>query len=199
MSLGDYSQWWWQGALVALFVWNIVLFSVALKRNFSRPEGVPRLMRALALCGAASALTDGILLCMSKPVLWQVLSGAVLLIVSQVLFRTAIGATQPSKLSLAFSGDAPASLNQSGPYRFIRHPFYTAYSLTWLAAVIATAHPAACVAMLTMMTFYWTAARREERKFLSSPLAAAYRRYQKFTGMFLPYPSLQQNNTTPNT
>ena len=38
--------------------------------------------------------------------------------------------------------DTPASLNQSGPYRFVRHPFYTSYSLTWLAAAVATASAA---------------------------------------------------------
>lgn len=188
-----------QGAVIVLFIWNILLFSVALRSGFSRPHGVPGRMRILALCGAVATLADGILLFLAKPLPWQTVAGLALQIASQFLLRAAIRATTRSKLSLAFSDDAPASLNQSGPYRFIRHPFYTAYSLTWLAAAVATAHPAAFAALVMMVAFYWVAARREEKKFLSSPLADSYRCYRKSAGMFFPNPLSHKSNTTPNT
>lgn len=199
MSRETFIQCLLQGPVIALFVWNIVLFSMALRSSFSRPDGVPGRMRMLALCGTAATLADGILLCLAKPHHWQLVAGLALLIASQVLLRAAIRATTRSKLSLAFSDDAPVNLNQSGPYRFIRHPFYTAYSLAWLAAALATAHPAAFTALVVMVCFYRVAARREEKKFLNSPLADTYRRYQKSTGMFLPYPHIHQNNIHPNT
>jgi len=37
------------------------------------------------------------------------------------------------RLSLAFSDDAPKALITGGPYRIVRHPFYAAYLLYWLA------------------------------------------------------------------
>lgn len=187
-----------QGVVVGLFVWNIVLFSIALRRDFSRPDGVKGMMRALALCGAIAALTGLVLLISTRLDLWLCLTGIGLLVASQVLLRAAVRATAISKLSLAFSEDIPTSLNRSGPYRFIRHPFYTSYSLTWLAAAVASAHPVAFIAMGVMVAFYLTAARSEERKFLSSSLADSYRHYRKSTGMFLPCPNLNSPNTDPN-
>ena len=188
-----------QGGVIALFVWNVVLFSIALRRDFSRPDGVQAMMRALALCGALAALTGLFLLCSNRLGLWPCLAGICLLVMSQALLRAAVRATVDSKLSLAFSGDVPTSLNRSGPYRFIRHPFYTSYSLTWLAAAVASAHPVAFIAMGVMVAFYLTAARSEERKFLSSSLADSYRHYRRSTGMFLPCPNLNPPHTDPNT
>lgn len=186
-----------QGVVVALFVWNVALFSVALRRDFSRPDGVHGMMRALALCGAASALTGLFLLCTTRAGLWNCVAGIFLLVMSQALLRAAVRATAASKLSLAFSGDVPTDLNRSGPYRFIRHPFYTSYTLTWLAAAVASAHPAAFAALFIMAAFYLSAARREEKKFLRSPLAESYRRYRKSTGMFFPHPNLNPPQTDP--
>lgn len=188
-----------QGVVIALFVWNIVLFSVALRRDFSRPDGVKGMMRVLALCGALAALTGLFLLCSTQLSLWHCIVGIGLLAMSQALLRAAVRATTNSKLSLAFSGDVPTNLNRSGPYRFIRHPFYTSYSLTWLAAAVASSHPAAFVALFIMAAFYLSAARQEERKFQSSSLAESYRQYRKSTGMFFPHPNLnpQQTNPTP--
>jgi protein-S-isoprenylcysteine O-methyltransferase Ste14 len=178
--------------LVGLFGWNFILFSIALRRNFSCPSGVPPMMRALAGCGLLATLTDIVVLLTSQLMPVRSLIGIGLLILSQLLFRAAVNATSEYKLSLAFSSDMPSSLNKSGPYRYIRHPFYTAYSLTWFAVVVASAHIAAVGALLVMAAFYFTAAWREERKFLRSPLADAYRDYQRFTGMFFPHPNIHQ-------
>lgn len=186
-----------QGVVIALFVWNIVLFSVALRRDLSRPDGVRGMMRALALCGALAALTGLFLLCSTRPGLWHCVAAIGLLVMSQALLRAAVRATADSKLSLAFSGDVPTNLNRSGPYRFIRHPFYTSYSLTWLAAAVSSAHPAAFAALFIMAAFYLGAARQEERKFLGSSLAESYRRYRKSTGMFFPLPNLNPPHTDP--
>ena len=74
----------------------------------------------------------------------------------------------------------------TGPYRYVRHPFYSSYILGWLAAVIAVPCLATLVIFLGMTTIYWQAASSEERRFLASPLATDYERYRMHTGLFLP-------------
>jgi protein-S-isoprenylcysteine O-methyltransferase Ste14 len=77
---------------------------------------------------------------------------------------------------------------QDGPYRFVRHPFYACYLLTWAAGAIATGRVSLMFTFLTMLVIYASAARMEERKFEGSPLATSYRRYRARTGMFVPSP-----------
>lgn len=171
------------------FLWNMALFAFAIRRVFARPEGVPPLMRLLSGVGLMSLLTDTLLLTFSNgaPAPLQFISGLALLALSQWLFRSSVNAMEASPLSLAFSKDSPLFLLQRGPYRWVRHPFYTAYSLSWLAVVVVTAHVAATAVFLLMSALYLCAAVQEERKFLRSALASDYRAYQQRTGMFLPF------------
>lgn len=173
-------------ALLAGFGWNVLLFTRALRTGFTRPEGVPWLMRALAVCGTMATLVDGWLVWIATATLPLATTGLLLLVVSQLVFRAAVKATVQHKLSLAFSGDTPTQLNQTGIYRQVRHPFYLAYTLTWLGVAIATRQTGAFVVLAVMLAFYITAARREENKFLGSPLVADYRAYQNQAGMFFP-------------
>jgi len=113
---------------------------------------------------------------------------------SHKLFSESVRATRNSRLSVAFSTDAPTFLNQSGPYRAVRHPFYVAYTLSWTAAAVASAHPASFAILLFMLAFYFIAGRLEERKFLASPHAAAYEHYRRRAGMFLPRLVWKSNN-----
>ena len=182
-------------ALLAGFGWNVFLFTRALRTGFTRPEGVPLLMRALAVCGTIATLIDGWLLWTSATTLSFALMSLLLLAASQLVFRAAVNATAQHKLSLAFSSDVPTQLNQTGIYRRVRHPFYLAYTLTWLAAAIATRQVGALVALVVMLTFYITAAGREERKFFGSQLAADYRAYQNRAGMFFPKLNLKSPTT----
>jgi protein-S-isoprenylcysteine O-methyltransferase Ste14 len=193
MNLGPFMSLILRFTLLAVFVWNVLVFTRALRSAFSRPEGVPPRMRMLAACGFLATMVDAWLL-WSGPIRWPgFLAGLMLLAISQWVFRAAVNATARHKLSLAFSGDVPTQLNQSGIYGRVRHPFYLAYTLTWLGAVIGTLHPGSVLALAVMFTFYLTAALHEERKFLASPLAAEYRAYRGRTGMFFPGKSTQTN------
>jgi len=173
-------------ALLAGFGWNVLLFTRALRTGFTRPQGVPSLMRFLAICGIIATLVDGWLLWTSDSSLPLIAISLVLLTVSQLIFSAAFKATAQNKLSLAFSSDTPTQLNEAGIYRRVRHPFYLGYALTWLAAAMATRQPGAFAALAMMLSFYVAAARREENKFLISPLADDYRAYQCRAGMFFP-------------
>ena len=114
---------------------------------------------------------------------------------SLLLFWACIRANRRRPLSLAFSADLPEHLTTYGPYRYVRHPFYTSYSLAWIAGVVASEQWWLAVSVLVMGVIYRRAAEVEERKFLASPLAAEYERYRRSTGMFLP--TLHQGGARP--
>jgi protein-S-isoprenylcysteine O-methyltransferase Ste14 len=106
--------------------------------------------------------------------------------VGLLVFWAAYRATQDHALSLAFSPDTPRSLVRSGIYARIRHPFYTAYGLTWLAGVVQAPFVSTVVSTGVMLTLYVIAARYEEAKFKVSGLADEYRAYRSEAGMFWP-------------
>lgn len=82
--------------------------------------------------------------------------------------------------------EMPRALVASGPYARIRHPFYAAFGLVLLAAALSVPHPLTVVALAWgLAALTWTAAS-EERAWLGSPLADAYRAYLSRTGRFIP-------------
>src|SRR5262245_45054847 len=116
----------------------------------------------------------------------QVLAGTSLYVVSLALFWWTVGATRSRRLSIAFSKDRPQYLLQVGPYRLVRHPFYTAYSFVWVAGSIAVLRWYLMPAVVVMLASYFWAARMEEAKFENSELRVLYAGYRSHTGMFLP-------------
>jgi protein-S-isoprenylcysteine O-methyltransferase Ste14 len=104
------------------------------------------------------------------------------------LFWWAIRANSTARLSAAFSPDVPVHLVEDGPYRFIRHPFYCSYVLTWLAGTIATGRWWLLPTVVVMVLIYWRAATVEEEKFSRSSLAGEYQRYRARTALLVPNP-----------
>ncbi|SMB77749.1 Protein-S-isoprenylcysteine O-methyltransferase Ste14 [Deinococcus hopiensis KR-140] len=128
--------------------------------------------------------------------------GAALLLygASLTLFTSAMRTLRARQLTLAFSTDTPNTLIANGPYRVIRHPFYTSYLIAWTAGFVATSQPWLLLTVLAMGTLYVFAARQEEAKFRDSPLATAYEAYASMTGMFFPklnrlFPALRGGTT----
>ena len=114
-------------------------------------------------------------------------------VVAIILYVAALGifvgaalASRAHRLSFSFSPDAPERLIQSGPYRFIRHPFYTSYVLSYTAAVLASANPWTFVPLVWMGILYARAGYEEEVKFARSSFAREYLLYRARTGMFFP-------------
>jgi protein-S-isoprenylcysteine O-methyltransferase Ste14 len=112
--------------------------------------------------------------------------GTLLYLGALLLFWSAIAANWKRPLALAFTREAPHHLTATGPYRYIRHPFYTSYLLGWLAGYFATGNAWTLAAPLVMGVLYVLAARSEERLFLKSGLATNYESYKREAGMFLP-------------
>ena len=84
--------------------------------------------------------------------------------------------------------DAPAHLVTYGPYRRIRHPFYTSFLLAFAAAVAYFPHWGTLLGLAYAVVALNLTAGREERRLAASEFGEEYRRYLDRTGRFLPRP-----------
>jgi protein-S-isoprenylcysteine O-methyltransferase Ste14 len=113
-------------------------------------------------------------------------AGLVLQALSLVLFWRAVIASHAAGLHFAFDTEPPVSLVRLGPYRVVRHPFYTSYLLFWMGLAIASWSPWSVLLVVLMAAIYVSAARGEERKFAATGFADAYQVYRHEVGMFWP-------------
>lgn len=172
-------------ALHASFTWaRYAVFRI----DGATPPGV-----RLIEIGAAASIAVGLWLVGTRGearILQDVAAG-LLAAASAALFTWGLRSIRRRQFTAAFSSDQPTCLVTHGPYRFIRHPFYLAYGLAHALPLVATGSPWAWPGLLGMGAIYLRAAQLEERKFLASPLAAAWREHQQRTGRFLPrWPSV---------
>ena len=114
------------------------------------------------------------------------LAATVLIIVSLCLFWCSVAMTRVQPLTLAFALDAPTYMHVRGPYAYVRHPFYSSYVIFWLATAVAERNLLGWLILILMTALYSIAAKREEKKFALSPLAATYSDYRGRTGMLIP-------------
>jgi len=112
--------------------------------------------------------------------------GLVLQVASLWLFWRTIAASRAARLRLAFDPALPGSVLRDGPYRLVRHPFYTSYMLFWFGWSIAAWTLWALPPLVLMLAIYVIAARGEEGRFSRSPFAADYAAYRRQAGMFWP-------------
>ena len=80
------------------------------------------------------------------------------------------------------------SLVTSGPYRWVRHPFYLAGALGGLGACLATANWSLAVVGTIGLLFLYFRTRIEEEKLIAR-FGDEYRNYARRVGRFLPWPS----------
>lgn len=162
----------------AAFSWGVV--------GHFRSSGTPPGMKLISF---VSLLSVGVVMfrawSVALPVLWGGI-GMALQLVALLLFLLAVRATRRQRLTLAFDDDAPAFLIDTGPYRYIRHPFYTSYMLFWLGCLCALRDLPSLLIVVVTLSLYSLAATREEAKFQSSALRDAYHDYQRGTGFLWP-------------
>jgi protein-S-isoprenylcysteine O-methyltransferase Ste14 len=82
--------------------------------------------------------------------------------------------------------DSPEHIVTEGAYKYIRHPFYTAFIATLLATATLCGSPWAfgvCIWGFLMLTY---TAAREETHLQESPFATQYKAYITHSGRFLP-------------
>jgi len=162
------------------FLWGALLL-------FKRPKRRPASMVIVSVC---IMLT---ILCQLAAILGFYVHDPIRLTVASTFYALsflgfwwAVSAVRGRVMPYAFSPGAPHALVREGPFAWVRHPFYTAYLIAWLAGCIATMQwwllaPTAVTAWLLMR-----AAKGEETAFLASPFAEEYRAYQRTTGQLLP-------------
>ena len=82
--------------------------------------------------------------------------------------------------------DAPAQIVTWGPYKRIRHPFYTSFLLAFLAAIFAMPHPLTLACLLYAIVALSLTAGREEARLADSEFGDEYLRYMAVSGRFFP-------------
>jgi protein-S-isoprenylcysteine O-methyltransferase Ste14 len=176
-----------QTANLIAFVLCFASFIWAMKYHFRTIENVPFGTRVIQVAGGIFMLAHLLALLRANDVTGLAAVVALFLYgASFTLFWICVRINREKPFSLAFSADQPEHLMTRGPYRYIRHPFYVAYSLGWIAGIVGAGQPWLLLSMLVMGAIYYHAAITEERKFESGELAADYADYRRRAGMFLP-------------
>jgi protein-S-isoprenylcysteine O-methyltransferase Ste14 len=109
-----------------------------------------------------------------------------LIILASAIFWSAVNINKNKKLSVVFSNDLPEHLMNIGIYKFIRHPFYVSYIISYIGGILASLNILLVIPVFTMIFIYYKAAKYEETKFLKSNLSNNYLEYKQKTGMFFP-------------
>ncbi len=179
----------WYLVPLALLLSCLASFSWAMGKFFSKPSGDNAGMKIIRVTSVSFALVHiSAILITPEASARQCLTASTLYLAALSLFYWSIRVNWQNSLSAAFSSDCPLHLVNRGPYRWVRHPFYCAYLLTWSAGFVSTGRWWLLPTIAVMAAVYLEAARREEKKFASSQFAQAYREYKKSTGQFLPKP-----------
>ena len=102
------------------------------------------------------------------------------------LFIWAVHETRSKDLALAFDPARPTLLVNSGPFHYIRHPFYSSYLLFWGSAALQLQSAILSFGIAGLAALYVLAAIGEEREFARSSLAGTYQAYMVGRGRFVP-------------
>lgn len=173
--------------LVTVAAASFLLYGHAIQRTFSRSQGVDIRMRCLQIGGILFAwIHCWILVKIASQMTIRGTIALALYLGGIGTFFAAKKAIQGYRLTLAFSPDIPNQIIQAGIYSRVRHPFYMAYSLTWIGGVVATGSALTTTTACLMIGAYLLAARYEERKFMLSALGPAYEDYRTRASMIWP-------------
>lgn len=170
---------------IAYFVCIGLWFATAQAHFDKSSRARPLLLAVVALSATLSVATIITLIRVDVPQM-RLLTASLLATGAALLFRWGLRSIARKNLGLAFSGIVPPEVVQHGPYRYVRHPLYTAYSIFWLTCAFLTASFVVGALALSIVVFYALAARSEERDILRSSLGPAYCDYRRRTGLLLP-------------
>ena len=172
--------------LPSLFIVNMACFGFGTWTVFVQPSSHRGWNQFAAVWGICTCVLFWALMDAPQAPAGQRASAASLLITSLALFAATVRAVRSRRLATIFTKSEPQWVNMHGPYRFVRHPFYTAYCITYLACFVGSPGAATFGCAALMIGVYLTAARLEERTFATSDLSREYAAYKARTGMFLP-------------
>lgn len=166
-----------------------ILFGLALQHFFVQAREPSRGLRLAQDASVLVALLQVLgLMVIHPPSDAHAGAGIAIYTVALSLFLSSIEACRRVPLPHAFVVDPrPAALVTTGPFRWVRHPFYVAYWLGFLAAPVATVSFILAVPLVVYTVVLVVTARREEARLLAGALGDQYRDYASRTGMFVPF------------
>ena len=160
-------------------------FNWAITGHF-RSEKMPTGMKLIVVASTITGLALLALLWTGSQPLGAQFVGMAIEVCGLGLFAVAIAATKQVRFRMAFDDGVPDRLVTSGPFKYIRHPFYTSYLVFWTGFALITFSWLAVPLLLVMAAIYFRAAWGEEQKIATSDLADQHRLYRQQAGMFWP-------------
>ncbi|MCF7702441.1 methyltransferase family protein [Loktanella sp. M215] len=161
-----------------------LVIAAATKQHFTSetyPIGMV-LISTLSLVGLSVFMAHAFLWTLDFP---AIVFGMIL--AASALFAWAIKHSRDCRLSLAFDEDLKIDgIITTGPWRYVRHPFYTSYVLFWSACALGTTHMASVTVCVTLVFIYVYSAIKEEGVLRRSTHGPAYLSYKTRTGFFFP-------------
>lgn len=112
-----------------------------------------------------------------------------LVLSSLTLFWWAIKENPNRSLEFALTSTKEKSVISSGPFKYVRHPFYCAYMITWLSYALYAQTTISFVISFSMVLLFIYAAWSEEREFSFNE---QYQEYKSQVGMFIPNSVIQK-------
>lgn len=123
------------------------------------------------------------------------LIGAAGLLLALALFQWAAMSIRGRLFSFAGNDDLPQFVHRSGPYAYVRNPFYLSYLLAQIATVIMWPSIWGVVIVVVAAAYFQWLARFEEEKFARSAVAEEYAAYKAATGRL--WPRLHARHRSP--
>ena len=164
-------------------------------RIFTSDEGaLPVLLRwilglPLVAATAAYCFTPGLWPWMYAPLPLGVRVAGVVLGLASVALIVVVHLTLGVCFSSALVLRPEHRLIRVGPYRYVRHPMYTAYLALFVAAFAMSANWVVGLSGAAVIATLMTLRLAKEEAMLLRRFGADYELYRRTTGMFLPRPS----------
>ncbi|KAK1751352.1 hypothetical protein QBC47DRAFT_391673 [Echria macrotheca] len=103
---------------------------------------------------------------------------------SHLLWSWARRTVAPNQFTRALSSDVPKELVTTGPYAYIRNPFYSSYLMAYAAAATLSGRTVDYVLLSCFYVCYYLTSIGEQRKFERSELKEAYAKFKATRARF---------------
>lgn len=172
--------------LTLIYMIGVGIWFATAQAKFSSSSKAKPLLFVMVACSLTATLMTFIVTLGVNAPLWRIVVAIITTTLCVVLIRSAFASIAKKNLGLVFSGIVPAEIVQHGPYRFVRHPLYLAYSLFWIGCAVFSGSIIVGISVVIIIAFYVAAARSEERDLMSSTFGSTYAEYRRRTGLIFP-------------
>lgn len=152
--------------------------------HFDGTQSEPLGMKIIRISSAFAFIANSI-------VLWRVdetksvYLGISASLIAISLFSWTIIHTKNRGFKVAYSGISESKFTSDGPFKFIRHPFYSAYIFFWIGWIFSTNFNFISIVICLVLISQYILAANTEEKFISAA-CPDYKEYIQSTGKFLP-------------